>query len=82
MQLDQSPFFRKPITPWYDAGVACWIIILFSFLVLTFALVGLYTGIKTPAFHKYLWVPGALATSGLFLLTKISLRLKNRYKNN
>ena len=82
MQLDQSPFFRKPITPWYDSGFACWILIIFSFLVLLFAIAGIHAGVKTPAFHKYLWVPGGLAFLCLFLLTKISLRLKGRYKNN
>jgi hypothetical protein len=27
MHLEQNPFFRKTITPWYDANPACWIMI-------------------------------------------------------
>lgn len=82
MQLDQNPFFRKTITPWYDSNPACWILISLLILVLIFAGAGIYVGSATPQFAPHAWFPGLLAFLSLFLIIKIYLRVKRRDRNN
>ena len=82
MQLDQNPFFRKAITPWYDSNFACWTLIIIMFFVFAFAIAGIFVGSGNPNFQEHVWFPGFLAFLSLFLVVKIILRLKRRSKNN
>jgi len=82
MQLDQNPFFRKAITPWYDSNLSCWILISLLIFVLIFAAAGIYVALNTAAFSPHAWFPGLLASLSLFLIVKIYLRLKRRAKND
>ena len=82
MQLDQNPFFRKTITPWYDSSVACWSLIIFMIFVFAFAVTGIFVGAGNPDFQKHVWFPGLLAFLSLFLVIKIALRLGNRSKTD
>jgi len=82
MQLDQNLFFRKPITPWYDATFACWVLIVFMIFVFAFAIAGVIVGSSNPDFQEHVWFPGFLAYLSLFLVIKILLRLKRRSKNS
>ncbi len=81
MQLDQNPVFRKPITPWYDAGILCWTVVTGAVVIFAFAVQGVLVALRTPAFSPHLWFPLSLAGLNLFLAAKISLRMHRR-KNN
>ncbi|MBC2704710.1 hypothetical protein [Desulfobacula sp.] len=82
MQLDQNPFFRKTITPWYDSNFACWTLITILFFVFVFAIAGIFVGSDNQNFHEHVWFPGFLAFLSLFVVVKIFLRLKKRSKND
>lgn len=82
MQLDQNPFFRKTITPWYDSNPACWILVSVLGLILFFASAGIYVGAATAQFAPHVWFPGLLAFLCLFLIIKITLRVKHRNKSD
>ncbi|RLC01201.1 MAG: hypothetical protein DRH34_09520 [Deltaproteobacteria bacterium] len=82
MQLDQNPFFRKTITPWYDSNFACWTLITLMLFVFVFAVAGIFVGSVNPNFYEHVWFPCFLAFLSLTLVIKIFLRLKRRSKNN
>ncbi len=82
MQLDQNPFFRKTITPWYDSNLACWIVMGGLIFVLFFSITGIFVGVSNPAFAPHVWFPVFLTFLCLFLIIKIYLRMKRRDKNN
>lgn len=82
MQLDQNPFFRKAITPWYDSNPACWSLMVFLFIVLVFAVAGILVGSANPDFTPHVWFPALLGCLSLFLIIKIYFRVKRRDRNN
>ena len=82
MDLDKTLFFRKPITPWYDSNFACWVMVIFCFIVFTFALVGIFIAAANPVFNKYLWFPYMLAFLNIILVVKVLLRMKTRNKSS
>ncbi|CCK82531.1 MULTISPECIES: hypothetical protein [Desulfobacula] len=82
MQLDQNPFFRKPITPWHDSNFACKALITVMIFVFAFAVTGVFVALGNPDFQEHIWFPGVLTFLSLFLVVKIFSRLKNRSKNN
>ena len=82
MQLDQNPFFRKPITPWYDSTFACGILIGAMLIVFCFALGGIFVAGKKSGFSPHLWFPGMRAGLAGFLVVKVYFRLRARAKND
>jgi len=78
MQLDQSPFFRKTITPWYDSTFACRALIWGMAVVFCFALGGIFVAGGDPQFSKHTWFPSMLAGLSGFLVVKIYFRLRAR----
>ncbi len=82
MQLDQNPFFRKPITSWYDSNFVCWTVMVLMIVVFIFAMAGIIVGSGTGEFQGYVWFPTLLSGFSLFLVLKIALRLRHRSKNN
>ena len=81
MQLDQSPFFRKTITPWYDTNLSCWILIWSMLLVFCFALGGVFVANNDPVLVPHIWFPLLLAGLSGFLVVKVYVRLTTRIKN-
>lgn len=81
MQLDQNPFFRKPITSWYDSNFSCKAIMVMMIFVFILAMAGIFVGYGTEEFREYVWFPALLSFLSLFLVLKIALRLKYRSKN-
>lgn len=81
MQLDQNPFFRKPITSWYDSNFICWTIIVMMIFVFIFGMAGIIVGSSTEEFREYIWFPVFLSILSLFLVLKIAFRIKHRSKN-
>ena len=78
MQLDQNPFFRKTITPWYDSTVACWMRIAAMTVVFCFAVGGVVVASGNPEFSPHGWFPGMLCGLSGFLVVKVYLRLRHR----
>ena len=52
MQLDQNPFFRKTITPWYDSNFTCWALIWAMGVVFCFAVGGIIVASNDPRFFS------------------------------
>jgi hypothetical protein len=82
MHLDQNPFFRKAITPWYDSKPACWMVMGFMLIVFVFALAGMAVASKDPALNEDVWFPGTLAVLSFFLMVKIFFRMRRRSRND
>ena len=82
MRLEQNPFFRRTITPWYDTTPACWIVMGFLFLVFVFALAGMAVASADLALEEHAWFPGMLAFLALFLKIKIFFRIRRRFRND
>ena len=82
MQLDQNPFFRKTITPWYDSNFTCWCLIAAMLCVFAFALYGIFIASSHPYFQQHVWFPGFLAALSGFLVVKVFIRLRHRAKIN
>lgn len=81
MQLDDNPFFRKPITSWYDSNFICRTVMVIMVFVLIFGIAGIIVGFGTEEFKEYVWFPVLLSVLSFFVLLKITLRLRNRSKN-
>ena len=82
MQLDQNPFFRKPITPWYDSNFACWTLISAMGVVFCFAVGGNIVATGDTGFSEHIWFPGMLCFLSGFLVIKIWFRLRTRAGND
>lgn len=82
MQLDQNPFFRKAITPWYDSTFACWALIVAMVPVFCFGIGGIIVSTGEPAFSPHTWFPATLCGASGFLALKIYLRLKARARHD
>jgi hypothetical protein len=82
MHLDQNPFFRKTITPWYDANPACWLVIGVMIPVFILALAGIAVAWSDPDLAEHAWFPATLAGLSFFLVVKTALRLWQRYQND
>ena len=80
MQLDQSPFFRKTITPWYDSNFACWVLIAAMVPVFAFAVAGILVAANDPGFVPHAWFPSTLCSLSGFLALKVFLRLRSRHE--
>jgi hypothetical protein len=80
MQLDDNPFFRKPITSWYDSNFVCRTVIVMMVFIFIFAVAGIIVGLSTEEFRGFVWLPVFLSVSSLFLLLKIAFRIKHRSK--
>lgn len=82
MQLDQNPFFRKAITPWYDSNFACWVLVVIMGFVFIFAVTGIFIASSVSGFTDHVWFPFFLAFLSLFLVVKIVVRIRRRAQNN
>ncbi|MCK5312626.1 MAG: hypothetical protein KAJ62_10980 [Desulfobacteraceae bacterium] len=81
MKLDQNPFFRKAIIPWYESNLSCWIFITICTLALIFSMIGIRVALVDQAFTGFVWLPSLMAFLSLFVLIKILIRLITRRQN-
>ncbi len=81
MQLDQNPFFRKTITPWYDSNFACRLLIAAMLPVFAFAMGGILVAGNDPGFLPHTWFPSTLGTLSGFLALKVWLRMRARARH-
>ena len=82
MQLDQNPFFRKTITPWYDSNFACWVLIWVMVLVFCFAVGGVIVANNDLRLTPHMWFPLLLAGLSGFLAVKVLFRLRVRARTD
>lgn len=82
MQLDQNPFFRKTITPWYDSNFSCWTLIALMGVVFLFAMAGMTVASANPDFSEHTWFPGLLGFLSFFLVIKVFLRVRRRSRHD
>ncbi len=78
MRLDQNPFFRRAIIPWYDSNLACSIFIAISVCALIFSLVGIKVALENSDFVSFVWLPSVMVILSLFVMIKIMLKLIKR----
>ncbi|MCJ7615275.1 MAG: hypothetical protein MUO43_01925 [Desulfobacterales bacterium] len=81
MPLDQNPLFRKAMAPWHDTEKACYIVIVFMFLVLLFGIAGISAASEKTEYNDYIWVPVLLMVMSAGVIVSISIRLIKRYAN-
>ncbi|MFC1876194.1 hypothetical protein ACFL2E_02805 [Thermodesulfobacteriota bacterium] len=79
MRFDQSPLFRKTISPWYDSETFCVAVILLMVLVSLFSACGLWIARDNSAYNPHLWVPASLLLMCLYVIFSISIRLVRRF---
>ncbi len=78
MRLDQNPFFRRAIIPWYDSNLACSIFIAISVCTLIFSLVGIKVALVHSDYINFVWLPSVVTFLSLFVMIKIMLKLIKR----
>ncbi len=78
MRLDQNPFFRRSIIPWYDSNLACSIFIVICLCTLIFSLIGIKVALTGPDFINFIWLPSLMVFLSLFVIIKIMLKLIKR----
>jgi hypothetical protein len=78
MRLDQNPFFKRAIIPWYDSNISCSIFILICVFALTFSIIGIKVALENNAFVGYVWLPSLIIFLSLFVMIKILLKLFKR----
>ena len=82
MQLDQNPFFRKTITPWYDSNFTCWVLIVAMIIVSAFAGGGIIVATNNQGFYPHTWFPSMLCFLSGFLALKVWFRLRARARHD
>ena len=80
MQLDQNPYFRKVITPWYDSNFSCWVLVVCMIIVFLFALSGM--GVASALAQEHAWFPGLLTFLSFYLALKVFFRVRQRNRHN
>ena len=84
MKLDDSPFFRKAVTPWHDSDVFCMVVCVLSAAVFVFARIGLGFVQSREAYQPYGWIPLILmALSGIIFAAnaiRLIFRLVRHYR--
>jgi len=78
MQLDQNPFFRKVIIPWYDSKTACLLVLGFLVLVSFFGFLGISVAVENAETFPAIWVPLLLVSASTGVAVSILMRLVNR----
>jgi hypothetical protein len=77
--LDGNPLFRKPITPWYDHAIACWLLVAAMAGVSLFSWFGIHVARTHPFYDAYIWVPMVLLVLSLLVAGSVIWRLLHRY---
>lgn len=78
MKADQSPLFRKTISPWYDTEASCVVVLIMMVMVLLFSLSGIGVVHSYPEYRSHLWVPLGLIGMSLFVILSTAIRLVRR----
>jgi hypothetical protein len=79
MRLDQNPFFRKIILPWYDSDTACYIVIACMVIIILFSFTGISVTREIPEYRVHIWVPVLLVVMCTGVIVSTAIRLAKRY---
>jgi len=79
MRMDQNPFFRKIIVPWYDSDSACYIVIVCMGIIIFFGFSGLSVARENPVTQAYIWIPLLLIVLSAGVILSTLIRLLKRY---
>jgi len=79
MPSEKSPFFRKPVFPWYQSKTAYSITIVIMLVVFLVGLAGISVSREIDEYNGYLWIPAVLVILSVCLMIINILRLIRRY---
>lgn len=79
MLIEQKPFFRKVIIPWYDSETACLILIVFMFLVCLFGFAGISVARANVEYNQYIWIAVLLVVLSVVVIISTTIRLIKRF---
>jgi len=79
MPSEKSPFFRKPVIPWYQSKTAYSITIVIMLVVFLVGLAGISVSREIDEYNGYLWIPAVLVILSVCLMIINILRLFRRY---
>ena len=79
MRMDQSPFFRKIIVPWYDSDTACYIVIACMAIIIFFGFTGILAAREDSVTQSRILIPVLLIVLGAGVILSTLIRLLKRY---
>jgi len=79
MRLDQNPFFRKIIVPWYDSDTFCYIVMAVMAGVILFSWVGVGVARRNGEYSANIWVPLLLIFLSAAVILSTLVRLIKRH---
>lgn len=82
MQIDKSPFFRKPFVPWYASDAACVIKALMMLGIGLFAVDGIKIARQVAAYNAYIWIPALLFTLSAVVLILNLIQIIKRFSGD
>ncbi|MDX2499389.1 MAG: hypothetical protein QNL14_02660 [Deltaproteobacteria bacterium] len=79
MPSEKSPFFRKPVIPWYQSKTAYSVTIVIMLVVFLVGLAGISVSREIDEYNGYLWIPAVLVILSVCLMITNIIRLIRRY---
>jgi hypothetical protein len=79
MPSEKSPFFRKPVIPWYQSKTAYIVTIVIMLVVFLVGLAGISVSREIDEYNGYLWIPAVLVILSVCLMITNIIRLIRRY---
>ena len=79
MPSEKSPFFRKPVIPWYQSKTAYSVTIIIMLVVFLVGLAGISVSREIDEYNGYLWIPAVLVILSVCLMITNIIRLIRRY---
>ena len=79
MPSEKSPFFRKPVIPWYQSKTAYSVTIVIMLVVFLVGLAGISVSREIDEYNGYLWIPAVLVILSVCLMIINIIRLIRRY---
>ena len=79
MPSEKSPFFRKPVIPWYQSKTAYSVMIVIMLVVFLVGLAGISVSREIDEYNGYLWIPAVLVILSVCLMITNIIRLIRRY---
>ena len=79
MPSEESPFFRKPVIPWYQSKTAYSVTIIIMLVVFLVGLAGISVSREIDEYNGYLWIPAVLVILSVCLMITNIIRLIRRY---
>ena len=82
MQIEKSPFFKKPFIPWHASKSACLIKMLMMLGIALFAIDGVKIARQMEAYNDYLWVPVLLLALSVYVFAVNLIRVIKQFSGD